>query len=190
MRFWLRLRMLARLSPMPWSRMSGPVTVHLRPQTFLAATYSAAVFFSVLDLVGPVGCVALLVSFQNWKSLTLGKRLRNALKSFVYEATLGIEHGLAGQRLPRLGLNATSGSRWAAFTAAIHVSMLPGSLTIASKATIRRVRLTWSAVNAESENVEAFWSPIPPLSAADAVVVVPAASSAARQAISTNRRIW
>src|SRR3954468_3769352 len=83
MRFWLRERTDLRLSPTPWSSRSGPLTRHLRPQIFFAATYSAAVFFSVLGLVGPVGWVALFVSFQKLNSLTKGYFLRKALNAFV-----------------------------------------------------------------------------------------------------------
>src|SRR3954447_12929598 len=134
MRFWLRTRTDLRLSPTPWSSRSGPLTRHLRPQIFFAATYSAAVFFSVLAFVEPVGCVALFVSFQKLNSLTNGYFLRNALKAFVYALTLGIEHGFAGQRLPPVGLKATSGLSLAFLTASSHCfrALAPGSRRTAS----------------------------------------------------------
>src|SRR3954470_7452762 len=165
MRFWLRTRTDLRLSPTPWSSRSGPLTRQRRPQAFLAARYSAAVFFNVLDLVGPVGCVALLVSFQKLNSLTNGNFLRNALNAFVYDLALGIEHGRAGQRLPPAGLNATSGFSFAFLAASIHCLTRAGSFVIASHGTISRVRLTFNFLKLGSVKVVAFWSPIPATSA-------------------------
>src|SRR3954447_15724414 len=156
MRFWLRTRTDLRLSPTPWSSRSGPLTRHLRPQTLSAALYSAAVFLSVLDFVGPVGCVALFVSFQKLNSLTNGNFLRNALNALVYALALGIEQGFAGQRLPPAGLNATSGFSFAFLTASIHCLTRTGSFVTASHGRISRVRLTFNFLKLGSVKVVAF----------------------------------
>jgi len=48
-----------------------------------AALYSAAVFLRTAGLLGPVGWVGLLVSFQKLNSLTFGYFLRHAFSALV-----------------------------------------------------------------------------------------------------------
>src|SRR4051812_17800337 len=103
----------------------------------------------------PVGCVALLISFQGETSLTHEYFLWKAAQARRYWPLLGALQGFLGHWSPRERSNETSGRAPCARAACSHASSRAGSLKMLFHGVTSRAYLTLSTWKSGSLNVPA-----------------------------------